>query len=111
MPKKESVETVSQVMTLLKVCGNLRLYTRPPGTWLGQRFVVRHADGRVLEEFRRQKTAVSWMKTQKESKIPKFLRDGDICDDCRLILEKDDDGMSCPDGSHVCQSCFDKGNH
>lgn len=99
----------SMNMKLLKVKGQLRLYERKPGE--AMRYVVVHADGRVLEEFFGKTRAGQWMSAQKESKVPAVLRDGEICDDCRLILEKDDAGMSCPDGSHVCQSCFDKGNH
>ena len=96
------------MMKLIKAMGQLRLYERKPGEVM--RYMVVHADGRVLEEFHGKTRAAQWMSAQKESKIPKFLRDGDICDDCRLILEKDDAGMSTPSGRFLCHACFDRGS-
>lgn len=92
-------------MTLVKVKGALRLYLREQPHRCG-RYVVTHADGRVLEEFRRMQPAVLWMKAQPESAVPKVLCDGAVCDACLQILDVGDAGTSTPEGKFVCEKCL-----
>lgn len=64
-------------MRLIRARGALRLYVRDQVHRRG-RYVVTHADGRVLEEFRKQKPATQWMKDQPETSASKDSRKDDV---------------------------------
>lgn len=55
---------------------------------------------------------MEWLQSQ-ASDARDFLSKGsnkcDDCDDCGNPT--DDDAINCPDGAHICQSCFDMGGH
>lgn len=98
-------------LELVKTRGLLMLWrrlNRPTGCGIRE-FVVEHADGRLLEEFARQKPAVLWMKAQKEGQLRQVKPEGDRCDECRELLEEGDAGISTPSGKFLCQGCFDGG--